>query len=68
MSSNAIGTLFRIIVILSLIILIWLLPIAVFYYLTCLVLDIEFSFKGVFVVFGFVVTFRAFYPKNVFKG
>jgi len=67
MSSNAIGTVFRIVLIFLSLIAIWLIPLTIIYYLIALVLGIGFSFLSVIYLFLGIMIFRMFYPKNVFK-
>jgi len=67
MSSNAIGTVFRIGLIFISLILIWLSPIILGYYLICLIFEIKFSFDVVFLLFMLCIFIRMFYPKNVFR-
>lgn len=68
MSSNALGTLLRIGVIFISLFLLWFIPTMGVYYLICFVSGMEFSLQGSFYLFSLVILFRAFYPKNVFKG
>ena len=67
MSSNIYGTIFRILLIAISLILVWLVPILLFYYLFCLVMGISFSFNILFFIFALFILFRIFYPRNVFK-
>jgi len=67
MSSNAIGTVFRIGLIFISLILVWLLPIVIGYYLLALVFGMEFSFQVLFILFCLLIGVRMFYPKNVFS-
>ena len=67
MSSNAIGTVFRIGLIFISLIFIWFTPIFIGYYLLSLVFGMTFSLSDALFIFTVVVLIRMFYPKNVFK-
>ena len=66
MSSNSIGTIFRIVFIFFSLITIWFIPIAIGYYCITLLLGISFSFYNTMYLFVGVMVFRMFFPKNVF--
>jgi hypothetical protein len=67
MSSNAIGTIIRIMMIAMFLIGYWVVSVGIVYYIVCLLTSINFSFKIWSILFFVVMLFRMFYPKNVFK-
>lgn len=67
MSSNVLGTLFRIAMIAFSLFCLWFLSVVFIYTLVVLLFNTEFSFKFLFILFVLVLTFRMFYPKNVFN-
>ncbi len=66
MSSNALGTVFRIVLISLALLGFWSVGIAVVYYFVCLIFGFTFSFNIFVLLFFSVIIYRAFYPKNVF--
>ena len=67
MSTNAIGTIFRIIGIFLSLIIFWYGTITLIYFIFCLIINVKFDFNLSFLLFGIFIVFRAFYPKNVFR-
>jgi hypothetical protein len=67
MSSNTLGTVFRITMIAFLLIGYWVISVGIVYFLASYLIGIEVSLK----IFGLlligVMIFRMFYPKNVFN-
>ena len=66
MSSNAIGTLFRIALIALGLFCVWFFSVGVIYFLATLLFGFEFSINFWIGIFLIVILFRMFYPKNVF--
>lgn len=66
MSSNAIGTVFRIIGIFFSLITIWYIIVALAYFTVCFIGGFSFSLATSFILLGVFLVFRMFYPKNVF--
>jgi hypothetical protein len=67
MSSNAIGTLFRVSGLCSMIVLFWYLLSNSLYFLAVGFFEIEFDYMVSIYILLFLFMIRAFYPKNVFK-
>ena len=66
MSINAIGTLFRIVMIFLTLICFWYVSVSLIYFGFTLLTSFEFSVQNSFILFGVFILFRMFYPKNVF--
>ncbi len=67
MSQNSIGTVTRIVLIFLSLIFFWYFLISVCYSGVVFILDLEFSFSGLNILFSLFIVFRMFYPKNVFR-
>lgn len=67
MSSNAIGTVIRIVGIFLTLTAFWYGSVAILYFISCLVFNLNFSFKITLLLFGSLLIFKMFYPKNVFR-
>ncbi len=66
MSSNALGTIFRIGLISLGLFCVWFFSIGFIYMIFSFILGFEFSFSIWILLFMGVMIFRMFYPKNVF--
>lgn len=67
MSSNALGTMFRIVIIFAAVISLWLAVVGTLYWLVCAVIGTAPSPQGFALTFAAVVLFRTFVPRNVFR-
>ena len=64
---NAIGTLLRASTIMFTFLFAWFIIITTLFYLGSIIVGIEFSLKTALIIFIFIMLFRSFYPRNIFK-
>lgn len=66
MSSNSIGTVFRIGLIALILFFFWFISVGIGYVLVSYILGFEFDFRMWIAIFCIVILYRMFIPKNVF--
>jgi|GEM_PF-2969841 len=65
--SNTLGTIFRVLCLFILLVSGWFLALTALYCLAILIVGSTFDWSHIGVLFGAVVIWRMFYPRNVFK-
>ncbi|MDD2828770.1 MAG: hypothetical protein PHW18_04275 [Sulfuricurvum sp.] len=65
--SNTLGTIYRVVALLILLLIGWFLAVMALYCLVIMIIGATFDWSHVGILFGVVVMGRMLYPRNVFK-